>query len=179
MLSQNDTGLIIVDIQGKLAEIVHQSESVIANATVLAKGANCLGLPIVWLEQNPSRLGATTASLSDALGDYQPIPKMTFDGSGADAFNEAIEKAGVKSWLICGIETHICVYQTAMSLLKKGYNVEIVSDCVASRTAQNKDMAITKLLSKGAGVTSLEMCLFEMIGDCRSPAFKDVLRLIK
>jgi len=179
MLSQDNTGLIIVDIQGKLAEIVHDSESVIANATALVKGARCLDLPILWLEQNAEKLGATAAGLSRALEGKQPIPKFTFDACGSDEFIAAVENANVTNWLLCGIEAHICVYQTALSLLNRGYNVELVSDCVSSRTAQNKELAMTKLAAKGVGMTSLEMCLFEMIGDCRAPVFKDVLRLIK
>jgi nicotinamidase-related amidase len=80
---------------------------------------------------------------------------------------------------VCGIETHICVYQTAMSLIKQNYEVQLVEDCVSSRTIQNKQLGINKLASQGAQLTGLEMCLYELVKDCRKPEFKAVLSLIK
>ena len=90
-----------------------------------------------------------------------------------------LREANINTWLICGIETHICVYQTALSLVSLDLDVEIVTDCVSSRLVSNKNLAITKLASKGVGITSLEMCLYELVGDCRIAEFKDILSLIK
>ncbi|WP_418138956.1 hydrolase [Marinomonas sp. RS-M-Aa-14] len=179
MLRKDKTGLVVIDAQGKLATIVHDSEVFIVNLVKLVKAAKLLGLPILWLEQNPEKLGATVPELREALDRVGSIAKYSFSACGEPAFVEAVKKAKMNSWLITGIETHICVYQTALGLLDLGYDVELVSDCVSSRTRENKDMALAKLARKGAEVTSLEMCLFELIGDCRADEFRGALSLIK
>lgn len=179
MLSRENTGLVVVDIQGKLADIVHDSERLIANSVALIKGVKALGLPILWLEQNPEKLGATTPAIADALRPLEPITKYTFDGCAAEAFEKALQQAGVNQWLVCGIETHICVYQTVSSLVRLGYAVELVCDCVSSRALPNKELAISKLSGRGVGITSVEMCLYELVGDCRASEFREILRLIK
>ncbi|MGR5244883.1 isochorismatase family protein [Vibrio sp. PNB23_22_6] len=180
MLSKNTTGLIVVDVQGKLASLMHESEALIESTTKLVKGAKALNLPIVWLEQNPERLGPTVEPVREVLSqNHLAIAKYTFDGCKAPTFKLAIENANVDTWLICGIEAHICVYQTALSLRQMGYRVELVTDCVSSRTAANKALALAKLTANGIGLTSVEMCLYEMLEDCRAPEFKDILTLIK
>ncbi|WP_219702975.1 hydrolase [Marinomonas lutimaris] len=179
MLRKDKTGLVIIDVQGKLATIVHDSEAFIANLVKLVKAAKLLGMPILWLEQNPEKLGATLPELREVLDMVEPIAKYSFSACGEPIFVEAIKKAKMNTWLITGIEAHICVYQTALGLLDLGYDVELVSDCVSSRTIENKDMALAKLARKGAEVTSLEMCLFELIGDCRADEFRAALSLIK
>lgn len=119
MLNKNNTGLIVVDVQGKLARIVNDSDLLIENCAKLIKGAQILGLPIVWLEQNPDKLGATVEELSILLPEQKAITKFTFDGCTEPEVMQAIHQADIETWLVCGIETHICVYQTAMSLINK------------------------------------------------------------
>ncbi|GAA5644475.1 isochorismatase family protein [Vibrio proteolyticus] len=179
MLTRENTGLVVVDVQGKLATLVEDSDAVVANITTLVKGAKTLKLPIVWLEQNPEKLGATVKPISDELGGLKPVSKFTFDGCGEQRFLKQVKKSGIRYWLVCGIETHICVYQTAKSLRTLGFGVELISDCVSSRTAANKQVGVNKMLSLGIGISSLEMCLYELVGDCRDPVFKTILKLIK
>lgn len=179
MLDRATTGLIVVDVQGKLARIVKDSDTVIRNIATLIQGARIFHLPIIWLEQNPEKLGPTVEELQPVLQPGQPIPKYTFDGCGAPDCVRAIRESGRTQWLLCGIETHICVYQMAMSLLGLRHEVELVRDCVSSRTQANTDMAVAKMASKGVGMTSLEMSLYELLGDCRAPEFKDLLRLVR
>lgn len=179
MLTRDDTGLIVVDIQGKLANIVHDSEKLITNTVALIKGAKALGLPILWLEQNPEKLGATIQEIGDALTPLEPISKYTFDGCGSRQFEDALKQSEATKWLVCGIETHICVYQTVSSLIRLGYEIELVTDCVSSRALSNKQLAIEKLTGKGVGMTSVEMSLYELLGDCRASEFREILRLIK
>ena len=90
-----------------------------------------------------------------------------------------VSGASVDNWLICGIEAHICVYQTATHLQESGYKVQLVSDCVSSRTLENKELAINKLVNQGVGISGLEMCLYELVKDCRAPEFKEILTLIR
>ncbi|WP_180913171.1 hydrolase [Vibrio parahaemolyticus] len=180
MLSKGNTGLIVVDVQGKLATLMHESDALIENITKLVKGAKALDLPILWLEQNPERLGPTAEPIREVLeSKHLPITKYTFDGCKEATFNVAVENAKVDTWLVCGIESHICVYQTAVSLRQSGYRVELVTDCVSSRTAANKALALAKLTANGVVLTGLEMCLYEMVEDCRAPEFKEILALIK
>ncbi|MEI8628204.1 hydrolase [Vibrio sp. M60_M70] len=180
MLSKGNTGLIVVDVQGKLATLMHESDALIENITKLVKGAKALDLPILWLEQNPERLGPTAEPIREVLeSTHLPITKYTFDGCKESTFKVAVENAKVDTWLVCGIESHICVYQTAVSLRQSGYRVELVTDCVSSRTAANKALALAKLTANGVVLTGLEMCLYEMVEDCRAPEFKEILALIK
>lgn len=179
MLKPEATGLIVVDVQGKLARIVHDSDTTIRNIGLLIQGAAILDLPVIWLEQNPDRLGPTVDELQPFLQPGRPIPKMTFNGCGAPDCVRAIADSGRTQWLLCGIETHICVYQTAMSLLGMGHEVELVADCVSSRNPANTTLALKKLVAKGAGLTCIEMCLYELLGDCTAGSFKDILRLIR
>lgn len=180
MLSKGNTGLIVVDVQGKLATLMHESDALIENITKLVKGAKALDLPILWLEQNPERLGPTAEPIREVLeSTHLPITKYTFDGCKEATFKVAVENAKVVTWLVCGIESHICVYQTAVSLRQSGYRVELVTDCVSSRTAANKALALAKLTANGVVLTGLEMCLYEMVEDCRAPEFKEILALIK
>ncbi|HHE0502003.1 TPA: isochorismatase family protein [Vibrio parahaemolyticus] len=180
MLSKGNTGLIVVDVQGKLATLMHESDALIENITKLVKGAKALDLPILWLEQNPERLGPTAEPIREVLeSTHLPITKYTFDGCKEATFKVAVENAKVDTWLVCGTESHICVYQTAVSLRQSGYRVELVTDCVSSRTAANKALALAKLTANGVVLTGLEMCLYEMVEDCRAPEFKEILALIK
>lgn len=187
MLNTKNTGLIVVDIQGKLARLVHDSDALISNCAKLIKGVQSLDLPIIWLEQNPNKLGSTVDELSSLLqSGYNPlstsqkaIQKFSFDACEEPLFMQTIQATKVKTWLVCGIEAHICVYQTALNLKHNGFDVQLVIDCVSSRTLENKNLAVNKLLNNGIESTGLEMCLFELIKDCRAPAFKKILRLIK
>ncbi|WP_413699616.1 isochorismatase family protein [Psychromonas sp. KJ10-10] len=179
MLKKEKTGLIIVDIQGKLARLVDESDALIDNCKKLIKGVQALNLPILVLEQNSEKLGATVNELKTLLTDIEPINKFTFNGCDCLDFLEAVKSKNMDAWLICGIETHICVYQTATGLAELGYKVELVSDCVSSRTLSNKQLGINRLKDLGIGITGLEMCLYELVKDCRSPEFKQILALVR
>lgn len=179
MLVRENTGLIVVDIQGKLARLVHDSDVLISNCEKLIKGANALELPIILLEQNPQKLGRTTTKLSALLEDIDPITKFTFNACETPDFIDFAKTKNVDTWLICGIEAHICVYQTASGLIEHEFNVELVSDCISSRTLSNKQLAITRLQNSGVGITGLEMCLYELVKDCHVPEFKQILELIR
>ncbi len=179
MFNKKDTGLIVVDIQGKLAQIVHDSEAFISNTVKLIKGARALELPIVWLEQNPAKLGKTDPAIAAQLMNQSPISKMTFNGCLTPAVLSAVRSSGVSNWLVCGIETHICVYQTCMDLQRHNFSIEVVTNCVSSRALVEKELALEKMKSKGIGITSLEMCLYELTETCEASEFSQILSLIK
>lgn len=179
MLKKQSTGLIVVDIQGKLAHIVDDSERLLSNSKKLILGAQVLDLPIIWLEQNPAKLGATDDSLAQVMTSLTPITKFTFNACNEPQFIDAVKQTGITDWLICGIEAHICVYQTARGLLKLGHKVHLVSDCISSRSVENKKLAITKMAELGVEISGLEMCLYELVKDCRNEEFRPILHLIK
>ncbi|MGQ8364363.1 isochorismatase family protein [Glaciecola sp. 1036] len=179
MLNLDDTGVVLIDIQGKLANLVYESDALINNCVDFVEGAKILGLPIIWLEQNPERLGPTSKKLNKALSNYKPITKYTFNACDTPEFIDAIEFHNKQNWLLCGIESHICVYQTAVGLHEKGVKVQVVNECVSSRTLENKQLALQKLMQKQIEITGIETCLYELVGDCRSPHFKAILQLIK
>lgn len=179
MLDKSTTGLVLVDVQGKLARIVHNSEARISKMVKLVKGCQALGVPIVWLEQYPAGLGATVPELAEVIENNNPIEKFTFNGLDTLDVYASVKMHNKKNWLICGIESHICVYQTARAMVNIGLNVEVVTDAVSSRTPESIDLAIKKYQQSNIGLTSVEMCLYEMVKDAKSPDFKKILPLIK
>ncbi|WP_281232792.1 hydrolase [Flavobacterium gelatinilyticum] len=179
MLIQENTGLLVIDVQGKLAQIVHNSEKLAVNLEKLIMGCQILSIPIIWAEQNPKGLGGTIPQIEKLLREQQPVEKYSFNAFDDEIFKQAVIDSGRKQWLICGIEAHICVYQTAMGLLSNNFEVEIVTDCVSSRSKENMDTALQKLQNKGASLTTIEMCLYELVKDSRREIFKEILTLIK
>jgi nicotinamidase-related amidase len=178
MLKTQDTVLVLVDFQGKLARIVQDSDAVIASARRLVRGAAVLDVPVLWTEQNPRGLGATVPELAELLPG-EPIAKLSFSCCGEGAFVEALERVGRKGVLLAGIEAHVCVYQTAADLLESGYEVEVVADAVSSRTAENKAIALARMGQLGAAITSVEMALFELLGRAEGARFKRLLEIVK
>lgn len=138
-----------------------------------------LGLPVVWAEQNPTRLGPTVSELREVLADRTPVTKMSFDCSADAGFRRALEAVGRQQVLLAGIEAHVCVYQTARSLAAAGYEVEVVADAVSSRNPEHKALALGKLPQLGVRLTCVEMALFELLRTAESPAFKAILQIVK
>lgn len=179
MLKAHNTALVLIDIQGKLAALMHDKDALYAQLQILIKGTQALQLPILWLEQYPKGLGPTIPEVANLLPDQQPLAKTCFSACGLSAFTQALRETGRRQILLAGIETHICVYQTARDLLDEGLYVEIVADAVSSRTAQNKAIGLEKMLHCGAQITSVEMCLFELLQRAGSAEFKEIAGLVK
>ena len=179
MLSLDSTVLVIVDVQGKLATLMHDRESLYKNLVAMTAGAKELGLPVLWVEQIPHKLGPTITELSELLPGQSPISKSAFSCCGEPEFMQALKNTGRQQVMVVGIEAHICVYQTAMDLHKAGYDVEVVADAVSSRTGQNKNIALDKLGKAGVGITCTEMALFELMKTADAPQFRAVAKLIK
>ncbi len=179
MLNVDNTALVLIDVQGKLAKIMHRSNELLVNLERLIQGANLLGIPIVWLEQYPKGLGPTADEIKQHLTELSPIDKMTFSACQNENFQKEIASLEKTNFLVAGIESHICVYQTVSELLKDDKYVEVVVDGVSSRTLANKEIGIEKMKSLGAKVTSVEMALFELMGTAEHPNFKEISKLIK
>jgi len=179
MLNIEDTALVVVDMQEKLVRAMHEKESLVQRTVKLIKGAQILGLPILWTEQNPNGLGPTIPEIAELLTDQQPITKLSFSCCGESSFEEELEAIGREQILIAGIESHVCVYQTAADLLDMGFDVEVVSDAVASRTPENKRIGLEKCREYGASITSVETALFELVQVAEGPQFKELIKVVK
>lgn len=179
MLDRENTLLLIIDVQGKLATLMQDTEAYLANLKIMIQGAKILGLPILWAEQIPEKLGATLPEIAALLENQEPIAKRSFSCLGNEQLHQALADCGRKQILITGIETHICVYQTVADLTRQGKEVHIVTDAVASRTDANKQLGLNKMVDAGALLTSTETCLFELMKVAGTDEFRQIARLVK
>lgn len=179
MFTAENAALIIIDIQKKLFRVMYEKEALSSNIQRLIKGIQIMDIPIIVTEQNPDGLGPTIPEISNILPGLQPIPKFNFSCCGEEGFQRKLEELHRKQVLITGIETHICVYQTALDLLSSGYEVQIVADCVSSRTPKNRDLALHRMSMEGALLTSTEMILFELLKTAKEERFKAISEIVK
>lgn len=180
LLDSSGALLLVVDVQDAFLKAIHEPERVVANTVKLVEAAKVFSLPIIVTVQNEARMGGTTQAVMDVLpNDVKAINKMAFSCMGAEYFPEQLNKADRRQVLICGVETHICVSQTAHDLLAQGYRVHVAKDAVSSRTLDNWDIGIEKMRSSGCVITSTEAAIFEITKDASGPEFKRILPIIK
>lgn len=179
MLNVLESVLVLVDFQGKLAEIVDRSELVIPNALRMVKGCQALDVPILPTLQVPEKLGPILPEVGEALGDCEVYSKEVFSAFREPAFLKAIRQLNRQQVMLLGIEAHVCVLQTGFDLLDAGYEVHVLGDGVFSRRAENHDLALHRLHAAGAVLSSVEIALFEMIRGSSHPAFRTISKLVK
>jgi len=179
MLKIENTTLLIVDIQGNLAHLMHGKELLFKNVQKIIKGIQILGIPILWVEQNPRGLGPTIPEIADILSNIQPISKMSFSSCRNDRFLQALNALNRKQVLIAGIEAHVCVYQTAAELVDIGYDVQVVTDAVSSRNMENKEIGLQRMRDSGVSLTSVETALFELLKVAEGEQFREILKIVK
>lgn len=171
--------LAVIDFQEKLAAAIHDREVTENNIERLIRGCHLLTLPALYTEQYPQGLGPTTARLRAAIAETygsQAVQKMCFSGFGSPEFAQALKRPQV---LLAGIETHVCVFQTAMDVLREGFEVHLVADAVSSRTAENKRLALERMKDEGVKLTTTEMALFELTERAGTDEFRAISRLVK
>ena len=179
MLKPENTAFILIDVQEKLARVMHEKEALFENLQKIVKGMQVLNIPILWVEQNPEGLGNTIPELSGLLTDIEPVSKLSFSCCGNEDFIQKLKTLDRSQILISGIEAHVCVYQTAVNLTDTDYEVEVVADAISSRTPANKEIAIKKMRDYGVRITSVEMALFELLGRAEGDTFKQLLKIVK
>lgn len=179
MLDLNKTCLTVIDVQGKLAQLMFDKDALFRNLSILVRGFQLLDRPVLWCQQNPAALGETIPEVAGPLAGQEPFNKMCFSCCGHEGFMKNLHDTAAKQVVLCGIETHICVYQTAMDLLDMDYEVFIAADAVSSRAERNRDIALNRLALEGAGRASTEMILFEMMRTADHPRFREIARLVK
>ena len=168
-----------MDIQEKLLTYMKKGEDIEEKAAMLIRGARILGVPILVTEQYPKGLGATVKPVREALGEFVPMEKTSFSIMGEPACVEALKESGAEDVLICGIESHVCVQQSALDLLAKGYRVYIMEDATGSRNNTDKKFAGRRMVEAGCVGTTVESALFELVGDAKDPCFKHISKLVK
>ncbi len=179
MLNIEDALLIIVDIQGNLAKVVNESEKVNAAAHKMIAGALALELPILLTAQAPHKIGHTTDEVRELVPDLYEYPRIGFSILTSPEIEQALKESRRKQLILCGFESHICVYQSAMDLMKAGYDVHLLVDAVSSRDPQNKAYILQELRAEGAHLINVETALYAMMRDANHPAFRTVSKIVK
>lgn len=179
LLSQEDSVLMIIDMQGNLYESMQDKQFLLENVRKLIRGMQVFGIPVIVTEQIPEKLGPTIEPVVSLLPDSPRIPKSDFSCCGDEKIMKALKAVERRQVLLCGIETHVCVYQTAVDLLGFGYDVHLVADAVSSRTVLNREIGIRKMCDEGARLASTEMVLFELIRTADDPKFKEIFSIVK
>lgn len=178
ILRENTIGLVI-DIQERLVPVMEENEQLIENCKKLIQGLQVLGVPMLVTQQYTKGLGETIEEIKTLIPDFQFIEKKDFSCYGEAVFAEKLDNSGAKDVIICGIESHVCVLQTALDLKEAGYVPVVVMDCVSSRTFDNVDLATERFRYEGIMMTSLESVLFELTRSAGAPGFKEISKLVK
>ena len=180
VLDISRAGLLVVDVQEAFRGVIGDFARVASRIAVAVRGFQELGRPIFVTEQYPKGLGRTATEIISALpADFEYIEKSAFSSCGASGFEDRLKSSGVSQILLCGLETHICVNQTAHDLLHLGFDVHLLADCIASRFEQDKHAGLSKMSASGVVPSTVEMALFEMMRDAKHEKFKHIQQLVK
>ncbi|MEJ2183296.1 MAG: hydrolase [Nitrospirota bacterium] len=178
-IHRDEAVLVLVDVQEKLASAMPVRAEVTRNCLRLLQAAGVLGIPVLVTEQYPGGLGPTVPELREAVPGYSPIEKLCFGCAEEPAFREALTRTGREKVVLTGMETHVCVWQTGLGLLRDGYGVHLVSDAVCSRTKENWRLGLALARDAGAVVSSTETVLFQLMERAGTEEFKAISKLIK
>ncbi len=184
IMKDNNSLLVVVDMQEKLVPIMNNSDELVDRCNRLIRAAKALNLPILATTQYAKGLGGTVEPINSSLDEVKQIDKSSFSVMGCEEFNEELEKVACSKLdepavILCGIESHICLQQSAMDLLRCGYRVYIPVDCISSRRLEDHMFALTRMEKAGCIITSYEAIVMEMLGSTAHPAFKTVSKIIK
>ena len=180
-LAAEQCALIVVDIQEKLLPPIFQKEQLVKNSQLLIRLAGILKIPTLMTTQYARGLGPTVPEIASLLPETQPIDKQMFSCFGSDAFCSMLKRlpGNRNTVLLCGMESHICVTQTALGALREGYIVHVASDAVSSRTEWNWKIGLERMRAAGAVISSTEMAMYELLRSSGAPAFKELLPYLK
>lgn len=180
LLDPAKTALVIVDVQEAFRSVVGDFALIASRIAMAARGFQVLGVPILVTEQYPKGLGRTAEEIVLTLpDDFLFFEKTAFSSCGASGFMEPLRDGGISQIALCGLETHICVNQTAHDLLDNGFEVHLLTDCVGSRFEHDKQAGLAKMQSSGVVPASVEMALFELMRDAKHEKFKEIQAIVK
>jgi nicotinamidase-related amidase len=176
-LKREETALLVIDLQERLMPVIFQKEELFANVNRLIAGADILKLPVIITEQYPKGLGHTCKEIQ--ITNQSVIEKLSFSCMLSDRVHQRLEEQRIRSLLLVGVESHICVLKTALDALNNGYEVHIVADAVSSRREFDKQIALERMRQTGAFIVTTEMALFQLLDEAGNEEFKQISRLIK
>lgn len=177
-LNREDVVFAFIDIQDKLLKAMYNRDELVKNSTILAKVANIIGAEAIYTVQYPKGLGYTNEEVKAPLKDKKEFGKLTFNSYGDEEIKKEFDRLGKKQVVLCGMETHICVFQTVRSLLEAGFEVFVVEDALGSRREKNSKNGLELLREMGSVVTNTETVLFDLAGIAGTDEFKTLQKLI-
>ncbi|MBW2540061.1 MAG: hydrolase [Deltaproteobacteria bacterium] len=178
-LEKDKTGLLIIDVQEKLMQVMGRRQRVAANITKLVLLSKLFDFPVILTEQYPKWLGPTLPEVTESLPAYQPISKLHFNCCDVDGFNHRLDSEDLRDVIVTGVESHICVFQTCISILERGYRVHVPQDAVDSRTDENWRVGLDLMKQAGAVITSTETVIYQILKKAGTKEFKQMLKVMK
>lgn len=180
VLDSSKTALLVIDVQEAFRDVIVDCEKLAKRIAIAVRGFTILERPVLVTEQYPKGLGRTASEIREVLpDDFEYIEKTAFSSCGAQVLEDRLREGSISQVVICGLETHVCVNQTAHDLLDRGFDVHLLTDCVASRFEVDKQAGLSKMLASGVVPSSVEMALFELMRDAKHEKFKAVQGLVK
>lgn len=178
MLKSDNTLALVIDIQERLIPVLHEANHFLAKSRQLLQGLNALNVPVLVTEQYPKGLGKTVADIA-LLTQDAPIFEKTQFSAWTEEVRMTVEARAPQNIILLGCETHICMLQTVWALREQGYQVFVAQECVTSRTLANKENGLQQMQTAGAVISNIETLLFQILGDAKHPAFKEISKLIQ
>ena len=178
-LKRQGSVLVVVDIQEKLLPAINDFISVLDRSVKMVKAAQALAVPMLFTQQYTKGLGPTHTGLTGLIPEFSSIEKTTFNCFGASGFEARLAELETQTLVLIGIEAHICVCQTALEALRRGYSVHVVADAVGSRTTANKSIGLERVRQAGGVITGTELTIYEWVERSDSDGFKLILPLLK
>mgnify|MGYP001434268455 CR=1 FL=1 len=173
------SALLVIDIQERVLPVIWEHEKLVKNVTMLIEGMKVLGLPIFVTEQYVKGLGPTVPGIAASLEGIGRIEKSSFSCCDESRFMMDLASSGRENVIIAGIESHVCVMQTVIDLVRSGYHPVVIEDCISSRKPGDKSVAVERMRSEGAIITTSEAILFELLRYSGGDTFKAVSKLVK
>lgn len=179
-MTPEKTGLLVVDIQERMMRVIHGNDEVVRNTVLLLKTAQTLNMPIVATTQYVARIGELLPEISTEMPDVAVLDKLEFDCFANQDIQEKIRSyKEIDTWITCGVETHICMYQTVCGGLSEGYTMWVPADAVSSRTSKNYETGLERIRQIGGAVGNTEMIIYELLHKAGTPEFKMLLPFLK
>ncbi len=179
LIRKDDCVLLVLDIQGSLFHMVQDKERMLSAALRVIDFAKCLGIPVVMTEQYPKGLGPSLPEIKEALPGLEPVVKTSFSCFGEPRFEERLQSLGRKTIIVVGMETHICVMQTTLDGIQRGYRMYLIAEGISSFGELNTQVAFERLRAAGATVATVEMAMFEILRVAKTPDFQKSFNLLK
>ncbi|HVA62426.1 MAG TPA: isochorismatase family protein [Terriglobales bacterium] len=170
---------MVIDMQARLVPAITAAPAVVRACRRAIRALDLLAVPVIFTEQYPQGLGPTVEGVAELFGERRPVAKTSFGCFNSDAFAQALEQSGRRSLLLCGIEAHICVFQTAVQALRRGFAVYLLEDAIGARTVEAHRSGLARLALAGAVPSHTEMAIYEHLGTAGSKEFRSVLAIIK